>query len=364
MNDRLRQLLDDAIASDLCSAAAVAVGDRGREVHLDAVGLTRNVPDPGEPIDADTLFDLASLTKPMATAAIAMALCSRGWLSPNTPVCEVVPTVTDPRINLAVLLGHNAGFPAHRKLYERLWAGDLAGQTDPRAALVEMAASTPLEREPYAEAVYSDLGYIVAGAALEADMNRPLEELFAEVVAGPLGLTGARFVDLRQPDRPARAVATELCQVRGLMQGEVHDENCHAAGGVAGHAGLFASVRDVSTFAGAIVAGIAGRDAGELKPDVVQMFLERRGPSLNTWRLGWDTASSEPGVSSAGDRWPRRAAFGHTGFTGTSIWLDGVNERWVVLLTNRVHPSRGRDSAERIKRLRRAVADTVVDALG
>lgn len=358
MPEPVLQLLDDAVTRGLCSAAAVAIGDAGREVLVHATGTTRTVPTSGEPIDADAIFDLASVTKVMATTPVAIALVTRGALDLDAPAARWVPGV-DPRVTVLHLLGHGAGFPAHRTFYERIWRGDLGGETDVRRALVRMAATHPLERAPGEAVVYSDLGYITLGAVLEAAGGAPLEELFARHVAAPLGLAVARYVDLRAPrvPFPAPVVATEVCAVRGLVQGEVHDENCHAGGGVAGHAGLFASVRDVSAFGRAAIDQIAG-------DPVARRFAETAAAPGDTRRLGWDTPSSVPGVSHAGDRWPRAGAFGHLGYTGTSLWLDVPRRRWVALLTNRVHPSREGERAAAIKELRRAVMDAAVETLG
>jgi CubicO group peptidase (beta-lactamase class C family) len=142
----------------------------------------------------------------------------------------------------------------------------------------------------------------------------------------------------------------------------VHDEKCHAAGGGAGHAGLFATLDDVVRFAEAMTALAAGERRGAIDPDVARAFFTTVPVPGTTWRLGFDTPSVEPGVSNAGDRWPRAGAIGHTGFTGTSVWLDHPRRRWVVLLANRVHPRR-EDTADAIKALRRAVGDATVARL-
>ncbi len=368
MDDALAAILDDAIARGWCSGAAVAVGDAGREVLSLTTGTTRTVPTPGAPVAPLTAFDLASVTKVMSTAAIAMALIGRGRLALATPAGTLVPGL-DPRVTIAHLLGHGSGLPAHHKFFERVLAGDLAGQPDARRAVVHMAATTPPAHAPGELVIYSDLGYLALGAALERAGGAPLEALFADLVAGPLGLTHARFVDLRAP-RPARApwpagvVATELDGYRGLVEGEVHDDNCHAAGGIAGHAGLFATIGEVSAFGRAAAALLAGHDTAGLPADVAIAFARAAAAPGHTRRLGWDTPSSEPGVSHAGDRWPRDGAFGHLGYTGTSLWLDVPRQRWVALLTNRVHPSRDGARAEAIKHLRRAVMDAVVEGLG
>jgi CubicO group peptidase (beta-lactamase class C family) len=364
----LHALLSAAMERGVGSAAALSIGDAGVEVVRIALGSTRSVPDPGIPIGDAASFDVASLTKPMATAAIAMALVSEERLDLDASVQHWLPGVPDPRITVAHLLGHGAGYPAHRKIYEQLWAGDLGGAATPRQALIARASSTPLEAEPGSRALYSDLGYVTLGALLERVCGAQLDELFEHLVAGPLRLHGAHFLDLSLPDaeRPhfaSAVVATEIDARRGLVAGEVHDENCHAAGGVAGHAGLFATIGDVARFAMAMCDLGSGLDREPFHAEVARRFFTTAAAPATSWRLGWDTPSSLPGVSHAGDLWPRQGAIGHLGFTGTSLWLDLPRHRWVALLTNRVHPSRDGEAAAGIKDLRRAVGDIAVRGL-
>lgn len=352
--DRIARLLDEALAHGLGSGAAVSVGDGGHEVFRYAAGTVRTYPDRGPAIDERTPFDLASVTKPMATVAIAMVLVREGRLDLDAPVRQYLPAATTTG-TVRQLLGHSAGCAAHVEFFRALRA---ARPADPRATLALRA-----QREPCAPAgtavVYSDLGFIQAGAILERAADRPLEDLFASLVRDPLGLS-ARYA---QGTPIANAVATELDD-RGLVRGLVHDENCYFAGGVAGHAGLFGTIDDVARFAAAIVDTAAGTPRGRFTSDVVTRFFTDAPLAGSTWRLGWDTPSHTPGVSQAGDRWPRTNAVGHTGFTGTSLWLDLAHRRWCALLTNRVHPTRHGDTADRIKSLRRAVNDAVVDTLG
>ncbi|MBK9033502.1 MAG: beta-lactamase family protein [Myxococcales bacterium] len=346
-------LLDDAIAGGVCSAAAAAVGAPGRRARW-VRGTTRTVPDRGEAIAAATRFDLASLTKPIATATVTLALVEAGRLALDASAARWLPAL-DRAVTIGHLLGHASGLPAHVKLYERLWAGDLGGADLPRAALVAMASATPLERAPGAAAIYSDLGFIALAAVCERAGDAPLEELTARALA-PLELAATGFVDLRTAGPRPDAPATELCPRRGLVAGEVHDENCHAAGGVAGHAGLFAPIDDVAAFAQALARGPVDGVGAIAAARIEHAFTTSAAPATS-WRLGWDTPSSVAGVSHAGDAWPRVGAVGHLGFTGTSMWLDWARGRWAVLLTNRVHPARDRPEAAKIKDLRRGFGD-------
>jgi CubicO group peptidase (beta-lactamase class C family) len=348
-------LLDDAVTRGVCSAAAAAVGGPAGARQW-VCGHDRAVPAQGAPIALATRFDLASLTKPIATATATLALIARGRLGFADRAARWLPGLGDD-VAVLHLLGHASGLPAHVKFYERLWAGEGAAAT-PRAALVAMALATPRIQPAGAVAVYSDVGYILLAALCERVADRPFEEVVADALA-PLELAATGFVDLTRPGPRPAAPVTELCPVRGWVVGEVHDENAHAGGGVAGHAGLFAPIGDVARFAAA--AARAPREGLGAIPAALwaTAFATAAAPDTS-WRLGWDTPSASPGVSHAGEAWPRVDAVGHLGFTGTSMWLDTARGAYAVLLTNRVHPRRDRPEAAAIKELRRAFGDAAV----
>ncbi len=346
----IARLLDDALAAGLGSAAAISVGDAGVEVFRATRGHTRRVPTLGTAIHDRTPFDVASLTKPIATVAIAMVLVGEGRLDLDAPIRRWIPDATS-TATVRALLGHAAGCAAHVEFFRWLRA---TAPADPRAALIDRAAR---ERTDAVGPVYSDLGFIQLGAIVERAAGVQLERAFAELVAEPLELA-ASFA----PTAIATAVATELDD-RGVVCGLVHDENAYFGGRICGHAGLFASIDDVSRFAAAMVATAAGIPRGRFRTEVVSRFFSDTPTPGTSWRLGWDAPSSTPGISHAGDRWPRIGAVGHTGFTGTSLWLDLANQRWVALLTNRVHPTRHANTADAIKALRRAVGDAAVTNL-
>ena len=359
-------LLRTALTNGLGSAAAVQIG-RGDDILLRDHQGTRwhNAVRPAPPpIDATTLFDLASLTKPMATTAIAMALVSQRWLNLAWPVGAFFAGFPGPA-TIADLLSHRAGCASHVMFYQHLWSQEFRREgSEPRQTIIEQAQRTALTYPPRQQQLYSDLGYILLGTVLERITGATLDQLFTRWIAQPLKLPHARFVDLhRAQAAPIAAVATELCAHRGLVMGQVHDENCHVAGGVLGHAGLFGTVDDVGRFAQAIIQALVapqGTWIGAWRSEVVQQFFAPQGQG--SWRMGWDTPSSIPGVSHAGDSWPRHGGFGHLGFTGTSIWLDVPSRAYVTLLTNRVHPHRD-NTAEGIKQLRRAIGDAAVALL-
>jgi len=349
-------LVDDALRRGIGSAAAVSVGDGGHEIVRFVRGHTRRVPDKGEPITESTYFDVASLTKPMSTAACAMVLAADRMLDLDAPIHSWLPNAESTG-TVRQLLGHGAGCVAHVEFFRLLRSGIVA---DARRELVRMAANEPAN-PPGVTAVYSDLGYIMLGAILERAADASLEHVFSDLVAGPLGLS-AKFASTDAIDAIDNAVATELDD-RGLVCGRVHDENAYYGGGACGHAGLFATIGDVAKFAAAIVDTGTGTPRGKFRTDIVTHFINTAAAPGTSWRLGFDTPSPTPGVSHAGDRWPRAGSVGHLGFTGTSLWLDIPHRRWVALLTNRVHPTRGGTSADDIKALRRAVNDRATDLL-
>ena len=356
--DQIARLLDDALGRRVASAAAVSVGDGGREVARIIRGHTRRLPALGEPVGDEAWFDLASVTKPIAGAAAAMVLVGEDRLSLGDPIRRWLPDAASEG-TVGDLLGHGAGCRAHVEIFRDLVR---APPADPRAELVRRAAREPAG-PPREAAVYSDIGYIMLGAILERAADAPLEAAYADLVAGPLGL-GARFA----PDAPQPgAVATEYIDANGLGRapvcGVVHDENAAFGGRVCAHAGLFGRIGDLACFAAAIVDTAAGAPRGRLRPEIVQRFATTAAVPGASWRLGWDTPSEAPGVSHAGDHWPRAGTIGHAGYTGTSLWLDLPRRRWVALLTNRVHPTRHGGTAAAIKALRRAVADTAVALL-
>ncbi len=360
------RIVGEAVTAGVTPGGVVAVSARG-SVEALAFGRTHGAASAGEAVSIETAYDVASLTKPVATLAVFLRLWEQGALALDTPAGSLLPELTTrggEGIALAHLLGHAAGFPDYLPFYQRLWAGERAGATSARDALVRMAGETALIDAPGTTARYSDLGYILLGAALERAGGQRLDELARALVFDPLGMAATRFVDLSRP-HPAPPVAgvapTERCARRGLVWGEVHDENAHAAGGVAGHAGLFSTAGDLVRFAAAMNAAVRGERgaAGPFDPERARRLATTPSVPGATWRLGWDTPSPTPGVSHAGDRWPRDG-FGHLAFTGCSMWLDPPRDRAVVILTNRVHPTR---EGSGIRELRRRVMDAVTDAL-
>jgi len=299
-------------------------------------------------VEPRTLYDLASLTKPVVACTLAR-LVKRGVLRWDAPLGEVLPLTRESvsrDVPLLWLLSHRAGLCAHVALYELPEAISRGGEIDRRALLLRVAGARREEcqGEPSAQGydpVYSDLGYILLGAVMELATHTPLDTLIEREVLQPLGLGlgSARQWALRlgRPGFLRRVVPTETLGARGTVHGDVHDDNAWLLSGTAsaGHAGLFGAALDVVRFGSAVVDGVHGRGADWLtRADVAMLVQERPRGSL---RAGFDGKATVG--SSAGDRF-RSGAFGHLGFTGTSVWCEPDAQVVVALLTNRVCPSR------------------------
>jgi CubicO group peptidase (beta-lactamase class C family) len=342
--ERIAQLLGDAVHARVTPAATVEVGCAGRVLWQHATGHLTYAPD--APLcTLDTIFDLASLTKVMSTASLAMRVAEADATWCDTRIAELDSRWTGAdRADVTVrqLLDHSSGLPAHVRLYEH---------TAGRDAYFTTIAATPLAYAPGTESQYSDLGFMLLGLLLEQRLGATLDVAFASSashVDGPLLFTPP--VDMR-----AEIAPTEVDPWRGrTVQGEVHDENCAALGGVAGHAGLFGTVRAVGSFAQSVLQTLA-HDSWLARRTTMQQFVTRSQVPGSSRALAWDTMLP---TSSCGTRMSPRA-IGHTGFTGTSLWIDPEQDVYVALLTNRVHPTRDGDG---IQPLRRAVSDAAVDA--
>ena len=343
---KLDSLLHAAIADSVAPGAALAVGRHGRLVHLTGYGRTdwnRAAP----AVTARTMYDLASLTKVVATTTAAMILEEEGRLDLRKPVAEFLSAFGTPdkaAITVRSLLTHRSGMATAM----------LHREAKGRDQYLEKIIAHPMESEPGTRTRYSDFNMIVMQLVMECITGRPLDEFLQARVFGPLGMHDTAF----KPDaamRP-RIAPTEVQELRGgLVHGEVHDENAWAMGGVAGHAGLFSSARDLSILAQMLLGGGEYRGVRILKPETVARWSARQGADASR-ALGWDTPSEG---SSAGEHFSAWS-FGHTGFTGTSMWMDPRTDLFVILLTNRVNPTRRN---LKVGPLRRNVADAVQAAV-
>jgi CubicO group peptidase (beta-lactamase class C family) len=349
-------ILERAIAARAFPAAVVETGSRDRVRWRQAFGALTYAPDSAA-ATTDTIFDLASLTKVIAAATQAMRAVDAGALALDARVAEYLPAWrgTDrDAVTIADLLEHASGLTAYLPFFR-----DHQGRGEFEHAICTL----PLEYAPRTQSIYSDLGFILLGFILD-DIGYPVGG-FHEVGSSRLQ-AGDLFFNPSKKLR-ARCAPTELDLWRGrLLQGEVHDENCWALGGIAGHAGLFGTAADVGAFARAILDGIAGPEgpahddnrlvAGlRITRATLARFVRKSTVPGSSRALGWDTMLP---TSSCGTRLSPRA-IGHTGFTGTSLWIDPERDLYIVLLTNRVHPTRENNA---IQPVRRALHDAIADA--
>jgi CubicO group peptidase (beta-lactamase class C family) len=341
-------VLQQAIADRAFPGAAVSVLHRGKLVALKGVGrFTYETSAPA--VLADTIFDLASVSKVVATTPIAMLLYERGQLDLEAPVSSLLPEFAgdDPRrkeVTVRMLLAHCSGLPAYERLFE---------QARSREELMGAALTLPLAADPGTRAEYSDIGFIILGELLCRLVDEPLARFCQREVFGPLGMARTCYCPPPAWRSQIPPTVDDRAFRHRVVQGEVHDENASVMGGVAGHAGVFAPARDVALFAHAMLQD--GRPI--LRPETVGLFTRRQGSPPGTSRaLGWDT----PSQPSQSGRYLSQAAFGHLGYTGTSLWIDPELQLAITLLTNRTWPDH---SDQAIKQVRPSFYDAIVESL-
>lgn len=328
--------LDSAIAANAAPGAVIGVSLRGRHWHYGTGQL--GVDDSTRP-DSTTLYDLASLTKVIGMTSGVMLAVSEGKLSIDTPLVRYVPAFGDTperrAVTLRILLAHASGLPAGRPLYR---------EASSRAEAYALADSTKLDTLPGTRFVYSDLGAILLTQAVETVYHTRIDSLLASRIFAPLKLRDTRYTPPASL-LPRIAPTEDDPWRRRMIRGEVHDENTARMDGISGHAGLFSTSTDLLRFADWLLSATSTAESEcpaeparmPIPDSLVRQFIRRQDiPAGSSRALGWDTPS---GRSSGGDLISRRS-FGHTGFTGTSIWLDPDRCLAIVLLSNRVHPTR------------------------
>ena len=363
----IQTALEQAVSQGVFPGAVLAVRHGGTPVVQLCAGRQATIPK-GPPVQPATLYDLASLTKPLATVTSLVLLMQQGRCQLDDRVTHHLPECAGSQIEGATiwhLLTHSSGLPGWRGFYERLSPDGTVPRSRAerdrakQSVLALIAAEAPVY-ERGTRSLYSDLGFMLLGIIVERCSGRSLAELFWERIRGPLGDPRAEFVlaervhEFVERSRDMGGVAaTEVDQWRGRMLcGEVHDQNAGALGGEAGHAGLFGTAEAVLAVTGEWIHAYHGRKA-ILDQAIVHEFTRRQmDQTTSSWALGWDTPS---GRSSAGRHF-HPESFGHLGYTGTSIWVDPVAELEVVLLSNRVHPTSKNDA---IREFRPLVHDLV-----
>jgi CubicO group peptidase (beta-lactamase class C family) len=353
--ERPRQILLDAVDRRVTPCAVAEVGHARGPIWRQAAG-TLSYGESAPAATAATIFDLASLTKVVATTSLAMRLVERGRLHLQDPVRQHLPRWNRrdrASVTIGDLLEHASGLPALLPLYENGHG---------RPAFEEAVCDAALAYTPRTQSVYSDLGFMLLGFILADVGGAPLDAQF-EGLAHELELArGSDVLRFGPLDGDARVAPTQVDDWRGrLLRGEVDDRNGAALGGVAGHTGLFGTVAAVGRFAQGMLAAARSESSQATAPasaDTVRRFLSGSTVPGSSRALGWDRMRP---TSSCGTRMSADA-FGHTGFTGTSMWMDPRADVYAVLLTNRVHPVA--TAADGIQALRRAFHDAVLDGLG
>jgi CubicO group peptidase (beta-lactamase class C family) len=362
----------EAVAQGVFPGAVVLVGKGEEVVYQGAFGLRSVLPEKS-PMQLDTIFDLASLTKPLATATAMMLLLREKKIRLDDRVTRFFPNfgvLGKTHVTFRHLLAHCSGLPGWKPYYEDIMKGENEGKINfiaSRAAKSYVFERIHREKSMSpagSQTLYSDLGFILLGEIVEEISGWPLDRYCQEKIFKPMGLRSISFIDLTQLRtrrlHPVREMIapTEQCPWRKkVLCGEVHDDNAYVMGGVAGHAGLFSSAQDIHIFLTQLRRGLRGEDSFLPQP-VVQEFL-RRDETVkgSTYALGWDTPSAER--SSSGSYFSPDSV-GHLGFTGTSIWWDLEKDCHIVLLSNRIHPSR---SSDKIQSFRPYIHDLIMKTI-
>jgi len=349
--------LTDAIRHGVFPAADLLVAKNGELIHHGYYGDARD----------GTHFDVASFTKPICTSTLIIQLIAEGKLDLNTTIDHYYgdKNKSHAGINIEALLNHTSGLPAWKPYYREL-PSSIVATNEGKKFVLDACINEPAERKPGEQILYSDIGYILLGDIIERTCDMQLDQIFHERIAKPLGMKDTFFVNLADESKNQtvrrRFAATEDCHWRErVMHGQVHDQNCYAMGGVAGHAGLFSTAKDVHRFLAALMPCF--EHAGGFLPHdlLVKMFNITNDlitpPKRGVFVGGWDTPSAK---NSAAGHYSSRHAIGHLAYTGCSLWIDQQQHFWMILLTNRIHPS---TTNEKIKGFRPRIHDLVYTTL-
>jgi len=351
----VEQLIQQAVADRVFPGAVLLVSKKGRLVFHEAFGFRDLFAQ--LPMTSATIFDLASLTKPLATALAVMVLVQQKKVGLNQDLGEVLPVFKNDHkasIKIKHLLYHNSGLADYRAFFKKIGHLPLEKR---KAALRELLVKEPLVHPIGSRVVYSDIGFMILQWLIEEISGKRLDHFVSEMIYHPLGLDHLFFIDLQAQRQPAVFAATEQCTWRRqVLSGQVHDENAYVIGGVQGHAGLFGAASDVHRLLSHLLAAYHGQPSTQLfQPDMVRLFFRRLAASDKA--LGFDAPSLN---GSSSGRFFSHQSVGHLGFTGTSFWMDLDRSIIVILLTNRVHPSRDNEA---IKVFRPKLHDEIMFSL-
>lgn len=367
------------IASSVFPGGVLLISYQNKLVFHEAFG--QRIMGKKEPVGLQTFFDLASLTKPLATTAAIALLLQQNLIHLQDPLIKFLPEFSGgekDHVTLFHLLNHCSGLPAWRPYYQNILAQDkkepgFLGSIAAKKVVFQMAHTEELITRPEETSRYSDLGFILLGEVVEKVCEMTLDAYFSRYIASALKISASFFPrthenpqGIKNTGSPPFAATEDSTWRKGVITGVVHDDTSYAMGGVAGHAGLFATAFGVYQLVQAWLDSLQGK--GFLSPEIAEQFVSRQGkkhnPTGSSWALGWDTpsiiaGSASPGISSSGHYFSP-ASFGHLGFTGTSIWVDRTHALVVIFLSNRVHPSR---KNEAIRTFRPKLHDIIFETL-
>ena len=349
LKKKLALFINNAIQFQTFPGASLAIGFHGNLIIERGYGkLTYDKKSPS--VKRETIYDLASLTKVISTTTLVMQAYESGKLSLDLPIYHFFldfPVQNKHSITINHLLTHSSGLPSYFPFYKKIQG---------KENILRKLLSIQPQYQPGCKSLYSDLGFILLGSILEKLNGETLDHMANQRIFEPLEMYQTMFRP--KPDLRSRIAPTEKDPWRKrLLRGEVHDENAYALGGIAAHAGLFGTAGDLAIFCQTMLNGGVYNHHRILKKATIKTFTQRQKlPRSSTRALGWDTPSRE---SSAG-QWLSKGSFGHTGFTGTSLWIDPIRHIFIVLLTNRVHPTRQNNA---IQQFRRAVSNMIVETI-
>ena len=361
MSDRITEILKRGLKEKVYPGAVLLVAKEGEIVSFYNVG-NRTLRPQSLPMEKETRFDLASLTKPLATTLATMKLKEENLLDLDEPISSLIEPFSwkdKADITPRLLLNHSSGLADWKPYYLELIRLPIKER---KPAVRRLIMEESLREKPHTVSLYSDLGFIVLEWIIEIVAGQDLSSFLNTMFYQPLGLKNLHLDTFSRGPMNEKGLyaATEDCPWRKeIIQGHVHDENAYALGGYSGHAGLFGTAHDIFTLTTALVNIYHGYNSGLLKSKTVRTFLSRQEivPG-STCALGWDTPSKNN--SSSGNYFSSNSV-GHTGFTGTSIWIDLEKKITVIFLTNRIHPSR---SNETIKKFRPELHNLIMREFG
>ena len=336
--DRITDLLNDGVKANVYPGAVLLVALGGKILFLEATGVLSTVP-PQIEAKVDSIYDLASLTKPLATTLAIMGLIDRGVIHLDTRLADILPDsvpIDKKDISIRLLLCHSSGLPDWKPYYPELIRYDPEIRKN---ILRQWILEEPLEYNPGLNIKYSDLGFMLLEWIVEELTGMKMGELLSEYYYKPLNLKRTFLIENTTPFTLKEIAATEDCPWRKkVIHGEVHDDNAYALGGYSGHAGLFGCAEEIFRLLDMLKGHYYSVRCDFFNPETVQQFFRRQNVHKeSTWALGWDTPSPEG--SSAGNYFSPESV-GHLGFTGTSVWMDLEKDIMVIFLSNRVHRTR------------------------